>query len=81
MQLGTHSLNELLEIVRNGSAFVLITTDGMAGTFPDERINRVLALALLARCGMDRERAIRVVKDADREHRDFANANPHLKEH
>lgn len=72
MQLGTHSLDELLKTVRAGSAFVLITTDGMVGTFPNEQINSVLALALLARCGMDREKVIRIVKDADREHREFA---------
>lgn len=72
-------LAALIKGVQSGSAFVLITEDGMLGTFPQQQINSVLALALIARCGMDCERAIRVVKDADREHRQFADAHPELK--
>lgn len=72
-------LAALIKGVQSGSAFVLITEDGMLGTFPTEQINSVIALALIARCGMDRERAIRTLKDADREHRAFAAQHPELK--
>lgn len=74
-----HGFAELMAGVRAGEAFVLITEAGMTGTFPNEQINSILALALLARVGMDREKAVRVVKAAHREHKQFADQHPELK--
>ena len=73
------TLKAMLATIRSGAPYLMITEDGLFGTFPLDQVRSVLALALYAHAGHDHTTAAKSLAKAIAEHDAFAEAHPELK--